>query len=363
MWRQHAQAMQKDPALQRNIADVLLSRCLPAVARQAHAAAPLQHQKELQTIEIWIARLVAALNCGTVREAAAAHLQQESAALAAATAAGNILHALPRDVSAAEDACLLVEAWSSSLHLAGSILQLAGLPVAAGSAGDAASTARSSERELAACAVVREAPAAQAVLLAAACTAAPAGEVHSWHTLLGKLCCNLRSNLIDAAKLGEQPASDELRIPWLEAAAAGVRLLPALLQLHPSLQQLEDPELQVAASQLMLLLINLADSAVPRALDVQQPSEPSPRPEAEDPATAASYAAALAALHTQLCRLIHWLVNGTDLHVLLSERRRIMLTWLMLLSSRSLLAWMHLLPTISRQGFRMQYAALACRLR
>ena len=345
VWCQHAQAIQADPALQCDIADVLLSRCLPAVAQQAQAMAPCQHREELQRIESWASKLEAVLTGSIVRQAAILHLSQGSAAVAAATTAGCFLQALPRAASAAGDAEILVAAWSGSLHLVGRILQLSRQPSPVGSAGNAGSATRSAERELAACTVVREVPAAVAALLAAAGNRAVQGgsdNAHSsWHIRLACFCCNLTAALLEAGEPGRQPATDEARTLWLRAAATGMRLHPALLQLHSSLCPLAEPDLQSAAQQITVLLTSLVDVAVAGLPSVERQTASGLM--AADPSASADLAAALALLHTQLCRLIHWLAGGGDALILM--RRPDFLAWLMLMASKVLLAWAHLRPT------------------
>ena len=231
LWSKHAQAIQAESALAHSIAQVLLTRCLPAAAAEAQRVLHCQDYMPLASLQARVSQLTWGFQIVAVSHAAMLHLQQQGATAAAATAAAGILLALPSDISAVDQPKALVTTWSSSLRVLGWILHLAGFQPAAGSRAPG-SPAVGRERQLAAVAFLSAFPAAAAVVRGAAgCiqlpdeVAAQEGdeEEATWRSTTAGLCSNLNMRIEGCGQVGQPSGSRRARHCLQVAGGRGSR--------------------------------------------------------------------------------------------------------------------------------------------
>lgn len=326
VWSQHAAAIPSDAALQQALAELMLTRSLPALAAKVAAHGAATDADSLASIGRQVTRLVRVLRSAPLAPAVAQHLRQPGSWVPAVTAAVSVLQALPELCPAGDARQPFARVWVVGVQLLMEIVNFADAqpPSQPGSSPRSSEAPSSQEWRQAAAAVLGVLPRLAAALLSAAWNGSvPSTEQEPAHLRsLSGWCANLAYmlNLI-FDRIGAAPPSGDSHAIWLQAAVAGLRLQPLLVQLDRAFQKLPDTAAHGAAGSLSIHLLNAVKLAVRRLPSQAQLAAAASGSHAASTAVdggdtangsagEASLAADCAALHTQLCRLAHYLAGG-----------------------------------------------------
>ena len=331
-WVKQAEAMGADAATQQALASLLLSCNLAVLAADVAADGGPSDAASLDDAERQVKALTLTLRTSCLAPAVGRHLRQEGSLVAAVGVAVDILGALPECCPADDAQQQFVRAWALSVQLLMELIKMAAEPspgqpaVDLGSSGSNSNSSTAPSRQewqQAAAVVLQQLPRLAAALLSAAggCCAAEADKQQPPSRPLAGWLGNLSYALhLIMDRCGE--AASENPAAWAQAAAAGLRLQPLLVQLDPMCRQLADSAAHNAAQTLAARLMAAIQPAVSRPLSAAQGAATaarsgtsysvaasSSRASGSD-ASDASLAEATALLHTQLCRLVHYLAGG-----------------------------------------------------
>lgn len=313
-WRQHAAAIQADGALQQAVAELLLTRRLFGLAAHVGVAAKVDSLDRMEGLHDYLIRahIIEHLVPATRR-----CLRQQDRLVAAVAARARIMQQLPVHCPAGARSWHVTALWGAPVQLAAQLAVLAGWPASCDPASQDFSpfpTCREWHQVVAA--VLSALPRlATALLETAGDCSAPGGRDEELWLCLAGCCSNLRVLLAAGIERSDFTAPTDNLAMWVQAAAAGLRLQPLLAQLDPHFRrQPEQPAVEAAQllSKQLLTVLSLTAQGLAGAL--QRSAEPASGAAAGSTAGGClidgSLAADLALLHSQVCRLVHYMAGG-----------------------------------------------------
>lgn len=311
-WSKHGDAVQADPALLADVAEVVLLHCLPALAAACADGWPPYMGSPVAD------QLQGALTSSRLKQASQRLLQQEAASGQVAAALSSLITLVPNQPGDGEAGveqctlfctCLTIAAASVEIASDGGAAQRAEASSSRGGEGSGAAGSRVPAAVAWLQLTLQAVPKLQALLQQRydsfrRCW--PAGE-EAFHLMLEATCNNLGLllHLLEGERLPLASCS-----VWLDAATAGLRLQPRLTQLRAVFQRLPPGgQLPNAAQYLSQQLLEVV---VYGAVDLWPPMlvPAEVDPGARQAALAAR--AQLLQLHSLACRLCHWLAAGGE---------------------------------------------------
>lgn len=257
-WVKQAEAMGADAATQQALASLLLNCNLAVLAADVAADGGPSDADSQDYAKRQVKALTLTLRTSCLSSAVGRHLRQEGSLVAAVGVAVDILGSLPECCPADDAQQQFVRAWALSVQLLMELMKMAaesspGQPgVDLGSSGSNSSSSSTApsrqEWQQAAAVVLQQLPRPAAALLSAAggCRAAEADKQQPPSRPLAGWLGNLSYRLqLIMDRCGE--AAPENPAAWAQAAAAGLRLQPLLVQLDPMCRQLADSAAHYAA--------------------------------------------------------------------------------------------------------------------
>ncbi|KAI7838102.1 hypothetical protein COHA_008110 [Chlorella ohadii] len=305
-WASHAAAIQADAALQQALADVLLPRSLVALVPKLAELAEQGDAPSVAKLHQLLTLLNGALHSECLVPALQRRMQHGGSLVASVAAAADILQLLPVQCSPAPAQLDLAWLWTGALEVAGNLASLAasqhpiqppGMFVWGG--------ASRQECQQVAALILQSLPQLATALEAAAVGSTGAtADGQSWAQALAAWCANMAVVVRAARDVGDMPAPLEAYVTCSEAAVAALRLVPLLVQINAALMQLTEPTWQPSAARLAVQLWRVVQLAVFSLGTSQQVRA------AAAACGRRQLAVSVTHLHTQLCRLVHYLARG-----------------------------------------------------